>query len=238
MDRRYKYALAAAGAVAGIVTVAYAARKTEPLVTVRQVDLNRYAGTWYEIARYPNRFQKKCDGDTTALYLLRDDGTVGVLNSCRKSDGTVTSNKGTAKVVDPATNAKLKVTFFWPFSGDYWILDLAPDYSLCGCRRAEPQISLDLESHPANGRNDLSRDHRAHTFPGLRSGAPDENETERSLAHQDRLNGRAASRFTFMRATAVLPRLNRPARRQRRCGPSPRMSSGRLQRRSCRGYRR
>ena len=129
MDRRYKYALAAAGAVAGIVTVAFAARKTEPLVTVRQVDLNRYAGTWYEIARYPNRFQKKCDGDTKALYLLRDDGTVGVLNSCRKSDGTVTSNKGTAKVVDPVTNAKLKVTFFWPFSGDYWILDLAPDYS-------------------------------------------------------------------------------------------------------------
>ena len=129
MDRRYKYAIAAASAVAGAAAVAYATRKSEPLVTVRQVDLNRYAGTWYEIARYPNCFQKKCDGDTRTKYLLRDDGTVGVLNSCRKSDGTVTSNKGTAKVVDPSTNAKLKVTFFWPFSGDYWILDLAPDYS-------------------------------------------------------------------------------------------------------------
>ncbi len=129
MDRRYKYALAVAGAVAGAATIAYAARKTEPLVTVRQVDLNRYAGTWYEIARYPNRFQKKCDSDTKAMYLLRGDGTVGVVNSCRKSDGTITSNKGTAKVVDAATNAKLKVTFFWPFSGNYWILDLAPDYS-------------------------------------------------------------------------------------------------------------
>jgi apolipoprotein D and lipocalin family protein len=129
MDRRYKYAIAAASAVAGAAAVAYARRKTEPLVTVRQVDLNRYAGTWYEIARYPNRFQQKCDGDTRATYLLRGDGTVGVLNSCRKSDGTITSNKGIAKVVDPATNAKLKVTFFWPFSGDYWILDLAADYS-------------------------------------------------------------------------------------------------------------
>jgi apolipoprotein D and lipocalin family protein len=129
MDRRYRYALAVAGAVVGAAAVAYATRKTEPLVTVRQVDLNRYAGTWYEIARYPNRFQKKCDSDTKAMYLLRDDGSVGVLNSCRKSDGTITSNKGTAKVVDPATNAKLKVTFFWPFSGDYWIIDLAPDYS-------------------------------------------------------------------------------------------------------------
>jgi apolipoprotein D and lipocalin family protein len=123
------YALIAAGAVAGAVAVAYATRNNEPLATVRQVDLTRYAGTWYEIARYPNRFQKKCDSDTKAMYMLRDDGTVGVLNSCRKSNGTITSNRGTAKVVDSATNAKLKVTFFWPFSGDYWILDLTPDYS-------------------------------------------------------------------------------------------------------------
>jgi apolipoprotein D and lipocalin family protein len=129
MDRRYKYALAAAGAVAGAAAVAHATRKTEPLATVRQVDLDRYAGEWYEIARSPNRVQKKCESDTKATYLLRDDGTVGVLNSCRKSDGTITSNKGTAKVVDSSTNAKLKVTFFWPFAGDYWILDLAPDYS-------------------------------------------------------------------------------------------------------------
>jgi len=129
MNRRYKYALAVAGAVAGATALAYATRTSEPLTTVQQVDLHRYAGTWYEIARYPNRFQKKCDSDTTATYLLRDDGTVGVLNSCRKSDGTMTSSKGTAKVVDQATNAKLKVTFFWPFSGDYWIIDLAPDYS-------------------------------------------------------------------------------------------------------------
>ena len=77
----------------------------------------------------PIAFRRSATAIPRRLYLLRDDGTVGVLNSCRKSDGTITSNKGTAKVVDPATNAKLKVTFFWPFSGDYWILDLAPDYS-------------------------------------------------------------------------------------------------------------
>jgi apolipoprotein D and lipocalin family protein len=129
MNRGYRFALAAAGAVAGVAAVAYATRKTEPLRTVRQVDLNRYAGAWYEIAHYPNRFEKKCKSDTKAMYLSRDDGTVGVLNSCRKSDGTITSIKGTAKVVDSTTNAKLKVTFFWPFAAAYWILDLAPDYS-------------------------------------------------------------------------------------------------------------
>jgi len=129
MDRKYKYAIAAAGVVAGAVAVAQAVRANEPLSTVQKVDLQRYAGRWFEIARYPNRFQRKCAGDTTATYSLREDGKIGVLNTCRKADGTVTSSSGSAKVVDPSTNAKLKVTFFWPFSGDYWIIDLAPDYS-------------------------------------------------------------------------------------------------------------
>jgi apolipoprotein D and lipocalin family protein len=129
MNRRYGFALAATGAVAGAAAIAYGTRKTEPLTTVRQVDLNRYAGAWYEIAHYSNRFQKKCESNTKATYVLRDDDTVGVLNSCRKSDGSITSIEGTARVVDSATNAKLKVTFFWPFAAAYWILDLAPDYS-------------------------------------------------------------------------------------------------------------
>src|SRR5579871_6571714 len=71
-----------------------------PLTTVKQVDLRRYAGKWYEIARYPNRFQRKCQSDTTAVYTLRDDGKVQVLNSCRQKDGTITTARGTAKVVD------------------------------------------------------------------------------------------------------------------------------------------
>jgi len=104
------------------------AQEKRPLQTVSSVDLKKYAGRWYEIARLPNRFEKDCASDVTATYTLRDDGKVTVLNQCRKTSGEIKSSKGTAKVVDKATNAKLKVTFFWPFSGDYWILELGPNY--------------------------------------------------------------------------------------------------------------
>ncbi len=96
--------------------------------TVAAVDLQRYAGTWYEIGRYPNRFQRKCASDVRAEYTLRADGKVEVVNRCRRADGSMTTARGTAKVVDRTSNAKLKVTFFWPFSGDYWIIGLDPDY--------------------------------------------------------------------------------------------------------------
>ena len=102
-------------------------RKGE-LEVVGAVDLSRYAGRWYEIARLPNRFEKKCADSVTATYTLRSDGKVDVVNRCRKANGEYTTAKGKAKVVDKKTNAKLKVTFFWPFYGDYWILDLGPNY--------------------------------------------------------------------------------------------------------------
>lgn len=100
-----------------------------PLRTVPHVDLERYMGTWYDIASFPQRFQKGCTG-TTATYTLRPDGTVEVLNRCARGslDGKVTTAKGRAKVVDPTSNAKLKVSFFRPFWGDYWIVDLGRDY--------------------------------------------------------------------------------------------------------------
>ncbi len=100
-----------------------------PLQVVSFVDLNRYMGTWYEISRYPHRFQEDCVG-STATYNLRDDGKVDVLNQCYKEklDGELKKAHGKAWVVDPATNAKLKVSFFWPFSGDYWIIDLGENY--------------------------------------------------------------------------------------------------------------
>jgi apolipoprotein D and lipocalin family protein len=104
------------------------ATSTSPLTAVDNVDLRRYAGKWYEIARYPNRFQRNCQSDTTAIYTLRDDGKVRVVNACREKNGKVTTARGTAKVVDKKTNAKLKVTFFWPFYGDYWVIGLSPDY--------------------------------------------------------------------------------------------------------------
>jgi apolipoprotein D and lipocalin family protein len=99
-----------------------------PLRTVASVDLTRYSGTWYEIARYPNRFQRDCQSDTMAEYTLRKDGKVQVVNSCRQKDGKTKTARGTAKVADKKTNAKLKVTFFWPFYGDYWVIGLSPDY--------------------------------------------------------------------------------------------------------------
>jgi len=96
--------------------------------TVARVELNRYLGQWYEIARYPNRFQKNCL-ESRALYRLRDDGDIEVINSCRDvRDGREREAKGRAWVVDQESNARLKVSFFWPFRGDYWILDLGPSY--------------------------------------------------------------------------------------------------------------
>ena len=93
------------------------------------VDLARYAGKWHEIARLPNRFQRDCASDVTATYTLRPDGKITVLNECRRADGRQKSAKGTARVADPkGPNTKLKVTFFWPFSGNYWIIDLDPEY--------------------------------------------------------------------------------------------------------------
>lgn len=96
--------------------------------TIASVDLARYAGRWYEIARLPNSFQKKCAGGVRATYELRPDGKVTVINECRKASGESTRAKGTAKIADKKSNAKLKVTFFWPFYGDYWILDLGLNY--------------------------------------------------------------------------------------------------------------
>lgn len=99
------------------------------LKTVDKVDLDRYLGLWYEIASYPAWFQRGCTG-TTAEYSRRDDGLIKVVNSCRKGslDGKLKKAIGRAKVVDAVSNAKLKVSFFGPFWGDYWILDLDRDY--------------------------------------------------------------------------------------------------------------
>lgn len=94
----------------------------------KSVDLARYAGRWYELARYEQGFQKNCDG-VTADYTQRDNGKIDVLNRCRKPNGKISDAKGKAKIVDTQTNAKLKVSFFGPFYGDYWVLDRADDYN-------------------------------------------------------------------------------------------------------------
>lgn len=113
----------------GAVSLAAAASSQQPLEAVDRVELDRYLGTWYEIASYPAWFQRDCVA-VTARYERRDDGLISVVNSCRKGslDGKLKQSKGRAKVVDKGSNAKLKVSFFWPFWGDYWIIDLDPDY--------------------------------------------------------------------------------------------------------------
>ena len=115
---------------AGCATSTTKRLRLPPLQTVAHVDLSRYLGTWYEIANFPQSFQRGCTA-TTATYTLRADGDIDVLNRCRKGsvDGEEKSALGRARVVDRATNAKLEVSFFRPFWGDYWIIDLSDDYS-------------------------------------------------------------------------------------------------------------
>jgi apolipoprotein D and lipocalin family protein len=108
---------------------------TPPVRTVPFVDLDRYVGHWYEIARFPNRFQSQCVGDVRATYARRSDGRLDVVNRCRVAEGE-TEARGVARIVDERTLSKLKVRFapawlswlpvVW---GDYWIIALAPDYS-------------------------------------------------------------------------------------------------------------
>ena len=105
-----------------------------PNAPVASVDLERYAGTWYEQARLPQRFQEECVGDVTAQYALNDDGTVAVTNRCRTGDGSFDETSGVARRVDGSTSM-LEVRFapawmswlpmVW---GDYWIIELDPEY--------------------------------------------------------------------------------------------------------------
>ena len=107
---------------------ATAAGGESELLTIPHLDLARYLGRWYEIGRYPNRFEAQCDHDACADYALLGDERIDVRNSCVRRDGSHSEAKGWAKISDPSTNAKLKVTFFYPFFGDYWVLELGEDY--------------------------------------------------------------------------------------------------------------
>ena len=100
------------------------------LETVSHVDVSRYTGKWYEIASYPQRFQKGCHC-TTAEYTLSEHGYIIVENRCNKNgiNGKQSYIKGKAFVQPNSGNAKLKVQFFFPIRAKYWIIDLADDYS-------------------------------------------------------------------------------------------------------------
>ena len=108
-----------------------------PLESVPSLDVARYMGRWYEIAKYPNRFQKQCTGDTTATYEVLPDATVRVVNRCRTENNEFDEADGIARQIGGADSAKLEVRFapgwlgFVPFVwGDYWVVDLDPDYQL------------------------------------------------------------------------------------------------------------
>jgi apolipoprotein D and lipocalin family protein len=120
--------------VALSISMGVMAQDVQPLTTVPHVDLSRYLGKWHEISRYPNSFQKDCS-DAVAEYSLRDDGDIRVVNTCRKSDGSMDQVEGVARVVDKGTGSKLNVNFVpgwlrWTGigTGDYWIVDLDPNY--------------------------------------------------------------------------------------------------------------
>lgn len=128
----FSFGLAALIAVTTLASQAHALGKHKQfpeLKTASQVDINRYLGKWYEISAIELWFERNCYG-VTANYSLLDDGKIRVLNTCRKGslDGKEKIAKGKARVVDSASNSKLKVSFFWPFEGDYWIIELGENY--------------------------------------------------------------------------------------------------------------
>ncbi|GAB3398342.1 lipocalin family protein [Massilia agilis] len=108
-----------------------------PLAPIPSLDLARYLGTWYEIARYPNRFQRQCAGSATAQYSMLPDNTVEVRNRCRRADGSMDEAIGVARQLGGRDSARLEVRFapawlswlpqVW---GDYWVIDLDPNYQL------------------------------------------------------------------------------------------------------------
>ncbi len=135
-DRRRCRAAALAVLGAAALLLALSARAEGALSTVDRVDLARYAGTWYEHGRLPNRLQGECARDVTTTFSPKGARTMDVVTRCLRANGTEEVDGGVARVQDPSTNAKLEIRFLplavaWlPFAwSDYWILDLAPDYA-------------------------------------------------------------------------------------------------------------
>lgn len=129
MNKKTRFILTAGALALGVFLISSCSKKYAPLETVPSVDLNKYTGRWYEIAALPQRFEKGCHC-VYAEYTLNPEGYVEVYNYCRKGgpNGEVSDISGKAFPVEGSNNSKLKVQFFWPFKGDYWILELDADY--------------------------------------------------------------------------------------------------------------
>ncbi len=115
------------------VTIAQNSKEIAPPTTINFVDLQKYAGLWYEVAKIPNSFQDQCAYGTTAEYKIEPNGDIIVINKCYDIDGKLDIADGVAEVVDKNTNSKLEVSFvsflgIRPFWGDYWIIGLGENY--------------------------------------------------------------------------------------------------------------
>jgi apolipoprotein D and lipocalin family protein len=127
----------------------------QPLTTIAALDVPRYLGTWYEIAKYPNRFQKNCVANTRAQYSLLPGGTVQVLNRCQKADGEIDQAVGEVRQMGAATSPQLQVRFapawlswlpmVW---GNYWVIDLDPNYQLVAVSEPEREYLWVLSRTP------------------------------------------------------------------------------------------
>jgi lipocalin len=117
--------------------------------TVKELDLNRYLGTWYEIARFPHSFEKNLVG-VTATYSLRDDGKIKVVNKGYKNtlDGELSVAEGKAKIPDKSQPGKLKVSFFWIFYADYFVLELDDNYQYVMIGSSSPKYFWILSRTP------------------------------------------------------------------------------------------
>ena len=155
MKRYIAISCALWGLAAQVGAVQPAAPQAGKLSTIASLDVPRYMGTWYEIAKFPNRFQKDCVSHTTATYSLRDDGTVAVVNRCRQADGKQEVAEGVAKQIGGSTAPTLKVRFapaifsFLPFVwGDYWVVDLDANYQLAAVSEPEGEYLWILSRTP------------------------------------------------------------------------------------------
>lgn len=138
MKKQLLVAVACIQAALALAQAPVAGVQPQPaLGTIASLDVARYMGTWYEIAKYPNWFQKKCVADTRADYQLKDNGRVQVVNRCRLESGEMNEALGEARQIGPASSPRLEVRFapswlsllpmVW---GDYWVIDLDPGYQL------------------------------------------------------------------------------------------------------------
>ena len=127
-----------------------------PLQTIERLDVGRYLGAWFEIAKYPNRFQRQCVRDTQAQYRLRDDGQLDVINRCREANGEMAEAVGRARQIGAADSPRLEVRFapawlswlpmVW---GNYWVIDLDPAYQLVAVSEPSREYLWVLSRTPA-----------------------------------------------------------------------------------------